>query len=96
MTAAGWRGVSAPPPPGVAVSPITGEARRSSPLLRLAHRGLGVRDFSFAAARPSVPLVAFDGICVLTFDPATLLPTGEVVENGLPEAAWTSPSSPGG
>jgi hypothetical protein len=48
---------------------------------------LGVRDFSLAAARALRPLVAFDGICVLTFDPATLLPTGEVVENGLPEAA---------
>ena len=29
----------------------------------------------------------FDGVCVLTMDPATLLPTGEVVENGLPPAA---------
>ena len=28
--------------------------------------------------------VPFDGSCLLTFDPATLLPTGEVVENGLP------------
>ena len=29
----------------------------------------------------------YDGVCVLTMDPATLLPTGEVVENGLPPAA---------
>ncbi len=28
--------------------------------------------------------VPFDGMCVLTMDPATLLPTGEFVENGLP------------
>ncbi len=27
--------------------------------------------------------VPFEGFCLLTFDPATLLPTGEVVENGL-------------
>ena len=31
--------------------------------------------------------VPFDGVCVLTIDPATLLPTSEVVENGLPAAA---------
>jgi DNA-binding CsgD family transcriptional regulator len=31
--------------------------------------------------------VPFDGVCVVTMDPATLLPTGEVVENGLPESA---------
>ena len=31
--------------------------------------------------------VPFDGICLLTIDPATLLPTGEVAENGLPAAA---------
>jgi DNA-binding CsgD family transcriptional regulator len=31
--------------------------------------------------------VPFDGMCLLTIDPATLPPTGEVVENGLPAAA---------
>ena len=31
--------------------------------------------------------MGFDGVCVLTLDPATLLPTGEFVENGLPPAA---------
>ena len=56
-------------------------------LVRLAHRGLGVRDFSLAAARALQQAVPFDGFCVLTIDPATLLPTGEVVENGLPAAA---------
>jgi hypothetical protein len=55
-------------------------------IVRLAHRGLGVRDYSLAAARALRPAVPFDGVCVLTIDPATLLPTGEVVENGLP--AW--------
>jgi DNA-binding CsgD family transcriptional regulator len=54
---------------------------------RLVHRGLGVRDFSLAAARALRSAVPFDGVCVLTLDPATLLPTGEVVENGLPADA---------
>ena len=55
-------------------------------LVRLAHRGAGLRDFSLGAARILARAVPFDGVCVLTMDPATLLPTGEVVENGLPKA----------
>jgi DNA-binding CsgD family transcriptional regulator len=39
-----------------------------------------------AAARALHPAVSFDGFCMLTIDPATLLPTSEVVEHGLPEA----------
>lgn len=46
-----------------------------------------MREFSLAAARAIRPAVSFDGVCVLTFDPATMLPTGEVVENALPKAA---------
>lgn len=60
-----------------------------SDLIRLAHRGLGVRDFSHAAARLLERTVPFDGMCVLTMDPATMLPTDEVIENGLPPAATT-------
>jgi DNA-binding CsgD family transcriptional regulator len=56
-------------------------------LVRLLHRGSGVRDFSLGAARILARAVPFDGVCVMTMDPATLLPTGEVVQNGLPEAA---------
>ena len=56
-------------------------------LVGLAHRGLGVAEFSLAAARALNRAVPFDGVCVLTLDPATLLPTGEVVENGLPDDA---------
>jgi DNA-binding CsgD family transcriptional regulator len=56
-------------------------------LIRLLHRGAGVRDFSLGAARILARAVPFDGVCVLTTDPATLLPTAEVVENGLPPAA---------
>ena len=56
-------------------------------LVRLMHRSPGVRDFSLGAARILHRAVPFDGVCVLTMDPATLLPTGEVVEDGLPQAA---------
>jgi DNA-binding CsgD family transcriptional regulator len=51
------------------------------------HRDLDVRDFSLAAARALRRAVSFDGVCVLTIDPATALPTGEIVEHGLPPAA---------
>jgi DNA-binding CsgD family transcriptional regulator len=55
-------------------------------LVRLAHRGLGVREFALTAARLIRRVVPFDGVCLLTTDPATLVPTGEIVENGLPPA----------
>jgi DNA-binding CsgD family transcriptional regulator len=55
-------------------------------LVRLVHRGAGVRDFALGAARILARAVPFDGVCVLTLDPATGLPTREVVENGLPAA----------
>ena len=56
-------------------------------LVRLVHRGAGVREFSIRAARILASAVPFDGVCVLTTDPSTRLPTAEVVENGLPPAA---------
>jgi DNA-binding CsgD family transcriptional regulator len=56
-------------------------------VVSLAHRNYDVREFSLGAARIMRRAVGFDGVCVLTLDPATLLPTGEVVENGLPPAA---------
>jgi DNA-binding CsgD family transcriptional regulator len=43
-----------------------------------------VREFSLAAARILTRAVAFDGVCVVTMDPATSLPTSEVVLDGLP------------
>jgi len=46
-----------------------------------------VRDFSRAVTRTLGRAVPFDGVCLLTIDPATLLPTGEIVEDGLPAAA---------
>jgi DNA-binding CsgD family transcriptional regulator len=43
-----------------------------------------VGDFARTVTRELSRVVPFDGTCLLTFDPATLLPTGEIVEHGLP------------
>ncbi len=67
------------------VSPV--EVLRDD-LVRLMHRDADVRDFALDASRILARAVPFEGVCVLTMDPATLLPTGEVVENGLPDAAF--------
>jgi DNA-binding CsgD family transcriptional regulator/GAF domain-containing protein len=56
-------------------------------IVRLVHRNLGVQDFSRTVTRILGRAVPFDGICLLTIDPATLLPTGEIAEGGLPAAA---------
>ena len=66
---------------------VVSPERIRNDLDRLLHRGAGVREFSLGAARILARAVPFDGVCVLTLDPATFLPTSEVVENGLPEAA---------
>ena len=66
---------------------VASSERLRGDLVRLLHRGAGVREFSLGAARIVARAVPFDGLCMLTMDPATLLPTGEVVENGLPDAA---------
>ena len=65
---------------------VVSKERTRGEIVRLIHRGLGVRDFSLAAARSLRRSVPFDGVCVVTIDPATLLPTGHVIENGLPDA----------
>jgi DNA-binding CsgD family transcriptional regulator len=56
-------------------------------LARLVNRGGELGEFTRGAGRALARAVPFDGICLLTLDPATLLPTGEVVLNGLPPAA---------
>jgi DNA-binding CsgD family transcriptional regulator len=61
--------------------------RTRNDLVSLSHRGLVVQDFVMAAARLLRRVVAFDGVCVVTMDPATLLLTGHVIENGLPDEA---------
>ena len=67
--------------------PTASPERLREDLVSLVHRGGDVREFSLDAARILRRAVPFDGICVLTFDPATVLPTGEVIENGLPPEA---------
>jgi DNA-binding CsgD family transcriptional regulator len=55
--------------------------------MRLVHRDLDLAGFAgqvTAVLRRAVP---GEGTCLLTLDPATLLPTGEVVHNGLPPDA---------
>lgn len=54
---------------------------------RLVHRGNDVRGFSMGAARILARAMPFDGVCVLAMDPATLVPTSAVLENGPPTAA---------
>src|SRR5262245_13657309 len=56
-------------------------------IVRLSDKGHGVRDYSLGVARILRRSVAFDGLCVLTIDPLTHVPTSEVVEDGLPPTA---------
>src|SRR5262245_64115959 len=56
-------------------------------VIALGHRGLDAPGFAAGAARALARAVPFDGICVLTFDPATLMPSGVVVEDALPAPA---------
>jgi hypothetical protein len=66
---------------------VRGPEQLRADLMWLSHRGASVREFALGAARILSRSVPFDGVCVLTMDPATLVPTGEVVENGLPPEA---------
>ncbi len=56
-------------------------------IVRLVHRSLGVHEFSRSVTRILGRAVPFEGTCLLTVDPASLLPTGEVVDNALPATA---------
>ena len=47
-----------------------------------------MRDFALRAARILRHAVSFEGVCVVTMDPATFVPTGVVAENGPPEATY--------
>jgi DNA-binding CsgD family transcriptional regulator len=67
---------------------ITPERLRDD-LVRLAHRGADVRGFALGAARILGRAVPFEGVCVLAMDPATLLPTAAVLENGPPPTTYT-------
>jgi len=67
-----------------AVSARRQRARRD--VARLVHRGLDVTGFARAVSSSVARAVPCEGTCLLTLDPATLLPTGEVTDNGLPAA----------
>ncbi len=56
-------------------------------VLRLVHRGLPVPDFSREVGAVLCRAVPAEGTCLMTTDPATLLPTAEYVANGLPAPA---------
>lgn len=56
-------------------------------VLRLVHRGLPVPDFSREVGAALCRAVPAEGTYLMTTDPATLLPTAEYVENGLPAPA---------
>jgi DNA-binding CsgD family transcriptional regulator len=69
------------------VAAISDRESTRGDIVRLVHRGLGVHEFTEAVTRVLRRSVPFDGACLLTIDPATYLPTGEFVENGLSAAA---------
>jgi DNA-binding CsgD family transcriptional regulator len=54
---------------------------------RLVHRGLGVEDYWRAVTHVLDGAVPSEGSCLMTMDPATMLPTAEFVENGMPADA---------
>jgi DNA-binding CsgD family transcriptional regulator len=62
-------------------------ARVRDDLVRVVHSAAGLPAFARELGRALHRAVPFDGTCLLTVDPATLLPTGEIVENGLPPPA---------
>jgi DNA-binding CsgD family transcriptional regulator len=61
-----------------------GPGRLKSDVLRLVHEDRDVPDFARAVSGAVARSIPFDGVSLLTMDPATGLPTGAFVENGLP------------
>ena len=53
-------------------------------VVKLVHRGRGLPEFAQGTMTVLERAVPSHGLCLLTIDPSTLLPTGEVVVNGLP------------
>lgn len=56
-------------------------------VVRLVHRGLPARQFSLRLGEVVRRAVPAEGTCLMTTDPATLLPTAEYVRNGMPADA---------
>ena len=61
--------------------------RARDDLVRVVHRSSGLPAFVRDVGRTLRRAVPFEGVCLLTVDPATLLPTREIVQNGLPPSA---------
>ena len=62
------------------------QARVRDEIVRLVHRGLPVPDFARAVGEALGRAVPAEGSCLMTTDPATMLPTAEFAEQGLPAA----------
>jgi DNA-binding CsgD family transcriptional regulator len=58
-------------------------ARVRDDIVRLAHLGLAVPEFARAVGHALGRAVPAAGTCLMTVDPATMLPTAEYVENGM-------------
>jgi DNA-binding CsgD family transcriptional regulator len=69
----------------VTVQPVHDQLRDT--ISRLVHRGLGVEDYWRAVSAALDGAVPSEGSCLMTMDPATMLPTAEFVENGMPADA---------
>jgi DNA-binding CsgD family transcriptional regulator len=59
------------------------QERLRQDISRLVHRGLGVADYWRAVSGALDVAVPSEGSCLMTMDPATMLPTAEFVENGM-------------
>jgi DNA-binding CsgD family transcriptional regulator len=68
---------------------VAREVRRnlSGNLTELARHGPDLTELVPDVARILHRAVPLDGVCLVTMDPATLLPTGEITHNGLPAQA---------
>lgn len=64
----------------------TARARARDDLVRLVHRGLDLPAYARAVNEVLRRIVPCEGTCLQTMDPATMLPTGDFVEDGLPSA----------
>jgi DNA-binding CsgD family transcriptional regulator len=60
--------------------------RTTNDITRLVHRTSDLDGLVRALTTTLRRVVPFEGACLLTLDPSTLLPTHEVVDNGLPSA----------
>lgn len=69
------------------VNALAARARVRDDIVRLVHGGLPVPAFSRAVGHALGRAVPAEGTCLMTVDPATMLPTAEYVENARARAA---------